>query len=149
MSPLSRKLYLPLALIAVACLCTSCYDEGTKINPEERVVGMWQLSHTYLNGTEIDSTTYYANKPGVYYYIYADHIMSVMTYYNGQIRESTFSTYYFDKKYQNFTVDFSLLGRRYQYTAVIKKLSKKEFIYEYDDKYGNHWRLEMNSRSSI
>ena len=143
-----RRFFLAFAIMASALLFTSCYDEGSKINPEERIVGVWELSHTYLNGEEIDSTTYYANKPGTYYYIYADHIMTVMALYNGQIRESSFSTYYFSNKYQNITVDFSLLGRRYQYTAAIKKLSRKQFFIEYDDANENHWRLEMNSRSS-
>ena len=48
--------------------------------PEYRIVGSWQVTHTYLNGTEIDSTNsdlvyetgYRANIPGTYYYIYAD-----------------------------------------------------------------------------
>ena len=46
-------------------------------------------------------------------------------------------------------MDFKLKTQRYYYVADIKKLSKKELFYEYDDDYGNHWRLELACISRV
>ena len=124
--------------------------------PEYRIVGSWQVTHTYLNGTEIDSTNsdlvyetgYRANIPGTYYYIYADYVMQVMTYYNGDIRYSSAGNWYFQNDFKDLGLQFSILGKRYNYVAAIQKLSRRELIYEYDDTEGNHWKLHLNSRSS-
>lgn len=124
--------------------------------PEYRIVGSWQVTHTYLNGTEIDSTNsdlvyetgYRANIPGTYYYIYADYVMQVMTYYNGNIRYSSAGNWYFQNDFKDLVLQFSILGKRYNYVAAIQKLSRRELIYEYDDTEGNHWKLHLNSRSS-
>ena len=124
--------------------------------PEYRIVGAWQVTHTFLNGTEIDSTNrdlvyetgYRANIPGTYYYIYADYVMQVMTTYNGEIRYSSAGSWYFQNDFKDLVLQFSILGKRYNYVAAIQKLSRKELIYKYDDDQGNHWELYMNSRSS-
>lgn len=135
-------------LIGISLFCTSCYDESAKINPEYRIIGAWHLSHTYLNGESTDTASYLAFRPGTYFDIYADHILNVMVYHNGQIRESTFSTWQLLNNNDNLALDFSVLGRHYQFTATIKKLTRKELIFEYDDAEQNHWRLEFYSRSS-
>jgi len=147
-----HKTVLSAILIATAILGTSCrYDEGPGISiysPEYRIIGSWQLNHCYLNGTEVDSTAYTANNSGNYYYIYADYVMSVMAYYNGEIRQSTFGTWYLQNDSKELVLSFTLLGKRYSYTADVKKLTRKELNFEYDDADGNHWRLELGSRSS-
>lgn len=142
-----------LAFVLLSVVSVSCYDEGgSRSNYDYRIIRSWQLTHCYLNGTEIDSTnttTYYANDPGSYYYIYADHVLNVMTYHNGLVRQSTAGFWYFpEKDPDHLVMEFSLLGKNYKYTAVVKKLTHKELFYEYDDANGNHWRLEMNNRSS-
>ncbi len=124
--------------------------------PEYRIIGSWQVTHTYLNGTEIDSTNvdllyetgYRANTPGTYYYIYADYVLQVMTFYNGEIRYSSAGNWYFQNDFKDLVMQFSILGKRYNYVAAVQKLSRKELIYEYDDDMGNHWKIFMNSRSS-
>lgn len=145
----SRHILL-LALFSIcSVICTSCYDEwGAHKNAEIRIIGSWQITHTYLNGVEIDSTDYYANMPGTYYYIYADYVLSVMTFHNGQYRYSTTGLWYLTDHNKNLVAEFSILGKNYSYTAYITKLSKRELFYEYDDLDGNHWRLELNSRSA-
>lgn len=123
--------------------------------PEYRIIGTWQITHTYLNGTEIDSTNseliyntgYRANIPGTYYYIYADYVLEVMAYYNGAIRYSSTGNWFFQNDYKDLVMRFSILGKRYDYMAAVQKLSRRELIYEYDDPDGNHWRIQMNSRS--
>lgn len=125
--------------------------------PEYRIIGSWQITHTYLNGTEIDSTNselvnetgYRANIPGCYYYIYADYMLQVMAYYNGDIRYSSAGNWHFQNDYKDLVLNFTILGKRYQYTAAIQKLSRKELIYKYEDEDGNHWEIWMNSRSNF
>lgn len=115
---------------------------------EYKIVGAWQVSHTYLNGEAIDSTVYIGFTPGTYYYMYADHVMAVRGIYNGEYRESTFATYIADQKAKTVEFNYSLYGRRYHFIADIKRLTKKDFFIEFDDDKGNHWRLEMFTRSN-
>lgn len=150
-------------------VCTVCfalfvlagcrYPEGPGLSfhdPEYRIVGFWQITHTYLNGTQIDSTAStavsetgcLANNPGTYYYIYADYILQVMAYHNGEYRKSTYGNWYFEDNYRNLVMRFTVLGKKYSYTASVKKLSRREMIFEYTDEQNNEWRIVMNSRSS-
>ncbi len=147
-----KRIIIALALVITATLAVSCYPgggaTGGNINePEYRIVGTWQITHTYLNGVEIDTTRYHANKPSTYYYFYADHPLQVMGYHNEQIRYSTTGFWYFSNKNKNLDITLSFLGRRYEYSAVIYKLTKRELIYDYTDEYGNEWRLQLNNRS--
>lgn len=144
-----------IAIISLcAVLSVSCYPGGGTTggninNPEYRIVGPWQITHTYLNGVEIDSTNYYANQPGAFYNFYADHPLEVMNYVNGQVRYSINGFWYFtddNSKLQISKVNF--MGRRYEYTAEIYKLTRRELIYDYYDDNGNHWRIHMNNRST-
>ena len=148
-----HKLILAFVIAASALAVTSCYDEGgSRTNYDYRIIRTWQLTHTYLNGTEIDSTnttTYYANTPGTYYYFYADYVLGVMAYHNGMVRQSTAGFWYFpENDPDHLVLEFSLLGKNYKYTATVKKLTHKELFFEYDDQNGNHWRLELSNRSS-
>lgn len=152
--------YLIVAMLGLAAVtCTSCrYPQPvfSLHNSEYRIIGSWQIGHTYLNGTEIDSTHSsaieatgsLANNIGTFYYIYADYVMQVMVYYNGDVRYSTTGNWYFQNNYKDLVISFHILGKKYQYVAAVQKLSRKELIYEYDDEDGNHWRIEMFSRSS-
>ena len=146
------KLYIILAMGLFALAFTSCnpYPEGPLFGlhtPEYRIIGTWQVSHTYLNGEEVDSTDYNANNPGAFYYFYADHVLMVAASYNGLVRESGFASYRLSDDNKQLLIDFTL-ARRYSYVADIKRLTRKELSYEYDDEFGNHWRIEMFSRSS-
>lgn len=151
--------HFPIFILAfcfaiVAVSFTGCYPEGGarggNINaPDYRIIGTWQITHTTLNGTEIDSTDYLCNQPATFYYFYADHVLNVMTYYNGQIRESTAGFWYFKDKNKILNLDFSLVGQRTLFDANIIKLTRRELIYEYDDEEGNHWKIQLNNRSII
>ena len=143
-----RKTFIAILLGFVALCCTSCYPESTKISPEYRIINAWKVVHVYLNGETVEEADLHANRPGVYYYIYADHILTVMLYYNGQVRESTFSMWRLQDKNTRLSLDFTILGHHYQYTAKVMKLTKKELIFEYDDEENNHWRLVLYAQSS-
>ncbi|MBR6133059.1 MAG: hypothetical protein IKQ20_14525 [Bacteroidales bacterium] len=148
-----RKITISALFILTAIAVSSCYEEGGarggNINePEYRIVKPWQITHTYLNGEEITETDYYANRPSTFYYIYADCVLSVTAYFNGQVRESTAGHWIFKDHNKILEMEFSLLGYHYFYQATVKKLTKNDLIYEYDDPDGNHWRIEMGSRAS-
>ena len=106
------------------------------------------MSHTYLNGEEIDSTEYIGYAPQTYYYIYADHVMSVMARYNGEYRESTFAMWVADQKNKTVNFQYTFYGKEYDFTAKILKLNRNELLIEFTDEKGNHWKLQMFSRSN-
>lgn len=136
-------------MAAVAFSSCENYPEGVPsfYSSEYRIVGSWQVSHTYLNGTEIDSTDYIGYAPSTFYYMYADHVMSLTGIRNGQLRQSSFATYILDPKTKTIQFDYTFFGKHYDFTADIMRLSRKEFFIEFDDEYGDHWRLELFSRS--
>ncbi len=154
-----KKLLFATLLSLLAVTLVSCrYPQPvfSLHKPEYRIIGVWQVTHSYLNGTEIDSTNrelvyetgYRANIPGTYYYIYADYVLQVMASYNGEIRYSSAGNWYFQNDFKDLVMRFSILGKRYDFIASIQKLSRRELIYEYDDPDGNHWKILLNSRSN-
>lgn len=138
---------LIILLVAVLTVALTACDE--MFSMEYKIVGMWQVSHTYLNGEEIDSTNYAGYNVGTYYYIYADHVMEVRAKRNGEWRSSTFATYVIDQKAKTVEMQYTLMGNNYKFLADIDKLTKKEFFIEFDDQHGDHWRLEMFTRSNL
>ena len=135
-------------LLVTAALALTCWGCDQLFSYEYKIVGSWQIAHTYLNEEEIDSTDYVGYAPSTFYYMYADHVMSLMGVYNGQIRQSSFATYIVDQKAKTVSFDYTFFGKRYNFVADIKKLARKEFIIEFNDENGDHWRLEMFSRSN-
>lgn len=115
---------------------------------EYRIVGIWQLSHTYVNGEAVDSVEYIGFSPSAYYYFYADHMMAVRAICNGTVRESVASYYILDSKTKKIEISYSLYGHQYHFIADIDRLTRKDFFIEFDDEKGDHWRLEMFSRSN-
>ena len=148
---MKKKLQIIIVAVLAAIAFSSCenYPEGVPsfYSSEYRIVGSWQVAHTYLNGVEIDSTEYIGYAPTTFYYMYADHVMSLTGIYNGQLRQSSFATYILDPKAKTIKFDYTFFGKHYDFTADIRRLSRKEFFIEFDDEYGDHWRLEMFSRS--
>lgn len=143
MSKIARICIVVLCGIA-AIVCTSCEN---LFSIEYRIVGSWQVSHTYLNDVEIDSTEYIGYAPQTYYYIYADHVMSVMARYGNEYRESSFALWVADQKNKTVNFQYTFFGREYDFTANILKLTKSELLLEFNDDKGNRWKLQMFSRS--
>ena len=141
----TAKIWVALLCGIAAIVCISCEN---LFSIEYRIVRSWQVSHTYLNGEEIDSTEYIGYAPKTYYYIYADHVMSVMARYNGEYRESTFAMWVADQKKKTVNFQYTFYGKEYDFTAKILKLNKNELLIEFDDEKGNHWKLQMFSRSN-
>lgn len=134
-------------LVLSSLFLSSCrYEEEPGISflePEYRIVGDWVLDHVYLNGVLVTESDFLANRPGNYYLIYYDGVLQVNTFYNNTIRYSNYGYWHFENNAKNLVLEFNLINHKYYYVARIKRLTKYELFYEYDDEYGNHWRLEM------
>jgi len=127
------------------------YKEGPFMSftsPDKRIVASWSLQHLYKNGEEVKSSEYAALKVGNVYAFHAYGPLVVSAYINGEIRESYTGTWQFENNKKDVHIKFFLADRQYDYTASIKKLSKNEFIYEYDDTTGAHWRLQMYAQAN-
>lgn len=140
-----KRIIILLAL-AVVC-CTACrYKEGPGISfvaPEYRITGNWNLERVFLNGTQITESNYLANTPSTYYIFEMDGIVDVLYWYENAMQSAVYGNWHFQNNCKQLVMDFKLRTQRYYYVADIKKLSKRELFYEYDDDYGNHWRLEL------
>lgn len=140
------KRIIILLAIAVVC-CTACrYKEGPGISfvsPKYRIMGNWNLEKVYLNGQQISESTYLANIPNTYYMFDLDGILDILYLHDNTVQYSLYGTWKFQDNCKELVMDFQLRTQKYYYVAEIKKLSKKELFYEYDDAYGNHWRLEL------
>ena len=75
--------------------------------------------------------------------------MEVRAYRNGEWRTSTFATYIVDQKEKTVEMQYTLMGNNYKFLADVDKLTRKEFFIEFDDQHGDHWRLELFSRSNL
>lgn len=136
-----------LVLILASCLCGACrYPEGpgiSFIDPEYRIIGNWNLEKVWLNGEEITTTDVIPNRVNNYYMFSSDYILTIYTYYNNAIHYSNYGNWGFKNNCKILAVEYSMMNRKYYYEASVKKLTKKEMIYEYDDEKGNHWRLYL------
>ena len=146
-----KRIIILLAL-AVVC-CTACrYEEGPGISfvaPEYRMMGNWNLEKVFLNGEQITETEYLANVPNTYYIFDLDGIVDVIYLYNNAMQRAVYGRWHFQNNCKELVMDFQLKTQKYYYEATIKKLTKKELIYEYDDIHGDHWRLEMVCLSRV
>ena len=144
---------LILSIISITpFIFSSCeiYPEGklSIFSSEYRLVNVWEVSKSYKNGVEVTETEHTGFAPRTYYYIYGDHVLRVMARYNNEIRESTYATWVLDTKSKTIQFNYTLIGKRYFFTANIRKLSRQELIIEFNDENSDRWRLEMLAQSS-
>ena len=146
-----KRIIIMLA-VAMVC-CTACrYEEGpgiSFISPEYRIMGNWNLEKVFLNGSQISETNYLANNPNTYYLFEYDGVFDLLVYSNNAIHRAAYGSWRFQNNCKELIMDFQVKTQKYYYVARIKKLSKKELIYEYDDAYGDHWRLELACISRV
>ena len=146
-----KRTFVLLALVAV--ILTGCrYKEGPGISfvaPEYRMMGTWNLEKVFLNGTQITETEDLANVPNTYYTFDLDGIVDVIYFSNNTMNSAVYGRWHFQNNCKELVMDFQLKTQRYYYEAVIKKLTKRELFYEYDDLHGDHWRLEMACISRV
>ena len=137
-----------MAVTTVSCR----YDEGPFVSfrkAEDRLVGYWKLADVYKNGEAVDSTNVLPNRPGNFYAFFTERMISVSALDGTTWYESVYGGWEFEDHNKELYVTFVLKNKKYEYTAVIKRLTRDELVYEYDDEKGDHWRFEFDSRSSL
>ncbi len=142
------SLLLFLVVTSVSCR----YAEGpymSFVSPEVRLVGYWKLDAVYCNDTKMDSTDVLPNNPGCYYAFFTERMVSVSALQGTTYYESMYGEWALVNHEKELFVNFVLRNKRYTYTAVIKKLSKKILVYEFYDDKGDKWRFEFFTRSNI
>ena len=98
---------------------------------------------------KIDSTDVLPNKPGCYYAFFTERMVSVSALQGTTYYESMYGEWALQNHEKELYVNFVLRNKRYTYTAVIKKLSRKILVYEFYDDHGDKWRFEFFTRSNL
>lgn len=147
-------IYLILAVMAV-CTVACRYDEGPFLSfrkPEERIVGYWKLKEVYRNGEQITESSEVSlpHQPGSYYAFFTERMMSVSALKDSTLwKESDNGAWDFENNCKDVWIWFIMNNRTYEYQANIKKLTRDELIYEFNDAYEDHWRFVFESRSTM
>lgn len=146
----STRLLLVMLLVLGTSSCR--YEDGPYISfssPETRLVGYWKLSKTELNGNEVTTPSNISNLPGNYFAFFIERMLAVTTVKDGVITESVSGYWEFQNNEKELIVNFVLANKKYSYIAEIKRLTKKELVYEYTDENGDTWNLTFDSRSNL
>jgi hypothetical protein len=127
-------------LIAVFCFSTfaSC-------DREEMIVNSWNLRTVLKNGEpHYDSLQFHLiPKYTTYYFYYAQtHSLNVKTFALDQLATSADGYYRFKNK-STLELRFTLLYKKYEIEAKIKKLNSRELNLEYTDKEGDTYFMKL------
>lgn len=145
-------IYMVLAVMAL-CVVSCRYDEGPFLSfrkPEDRIVGYWKLKEVYENGQQVTENVPLPNQPGSYYAFFTERMLSVTALKDSTVwKESDNGAWNFDNHYKEIMVWFIMNNKTYEYQATIKRLTRDELIYEFNDKNQDHWRFVFESRSSM
>jgi len=109
---------------------------------EEMLYNTWNLQSVTLNGQALnDSSQFNVIPKYTYYTFFYGNSLTVQTFAEGQITTSSDGFY---KLSGNSTLEmsFTILYKKYIINAKIKKLTKKELNFEYEDK-GNTYFLKL------
>lgn len=130
----SVKFYIYF-LIAASFLGTSCQKQKT-----DRLEGYWHLQHVTQCDT-VPKTFLPGDNPGNYFAFFEDNTLSV-TYVEGNNRTESFQgKWILESRNKNLTMNFLLIGKRYNRMYNVKKLTKKEIRLEYSDVNGDLWKF--------
>ena len=109
---------------------------------EEKLYNSWQLQSVKINGeSRTDSLQYNLILNYTYYTFFYQNSLTVLTYAMGQITTSS-DGYYELAGNSRVKMHFTILNKRYDIDAKIKKLTRKELNLEYEDK-GNTYFLKL------
>ena len=134
---LFRRLNFCFFALLLFCFFTlnSCDKETTLRN-------RWNLQKVFINGEEVSNSTeynllpYYTN-----YFFYYENSLNVSTYVKGEATESADGWYQLESK-STIHMRFTILHKRYDIKAKIKKMTKKEMHLEYTAN-GNKYLLKL------
>ena len=115
---------------------------STSCDPEETIVGSWNLQAVLMNGEAYtDSTQFHLSTKYTYYNFFYMNSLDVRTYANGQPTASSNGFYKFTSK-STLEMRFTLLYQQNEIKAKIKKLTRRELNLEYEDD-GNTYLLKL------
>jgi len=128
--------FSPFLLFSLLLFSLSSCDK------QEMLYNTWQLQSVKVNGQPYTDSVQYNLIPNyTYYYFFYENSLMVRTYAMGQITTSADGFYKLDSK-SKLEMRFTILNKRYNINAKIKKLTKKELNLEYEDK-GNTYFLKL------
>jgi len=122
--------------VLLFCFLLSACDK------QERLYNRWNLQYVTMNGVEIKDTSQYNVIP--YYTTYSflyENRLNIYTYARGVFVE-TADGFYQRKKNSMLNMSFTIMNKKYDIKAKVKKLTKKEMHLEYTDK-GNKYFLKL------
>jgi hypothetical protein len=126
-------LFVPF-IIALSSLATSC-------DKENMLYGTWRLQAVLMNGDTLNDTLQFNVIPKytIYEFFY-EHTFTVKTYISGQSVTSPEGFYNITNN--SLHMRYTLLYRRYDIPAKIKKLTRRELNLEYEYE-GNSYFLKF------
>ena len=94
----------------------------------------WTLQSVTINSTPIDSTQiqYHLLTKYTDYVFFMENSLCIDTYVNGQFTSSADGAYKFVNK-STLEMKFTILNKRKEITAKIKKLTKREMNLQYEE----------------
>jgi hypothetical protein len=123
-------------------LSAFCLFAFTSCDKEEKLYNYWNLQSVLMNGEPLNDSLQFNLIPYFTYYTFSyASSLEVSTFALGKFMSSSDGFYYFDSK-STIKMRFTLLYTRYDITAKIKKLTRKELNLEYEDN-GNTYFLKL------
>ena len=136
---LNKGLRNYILLFCASALLLFCFSSCDK---EEMLKSRWNLQTVKKNGSSYNDTTIFHLIPRyTYYSFYYENSLNIEAYGIGKPTESSNGYYKLEKKSKLY-MRFSIQNQHNEFTAKIKKLTKKELHLEYSDK-GNTYFLKL------
>jgi len=141
--PMNWRGISPVSLLSALLLF--CFFTFTSCDREELIVNSWNLRTVLKNGEPFTDTMQFHLIPKhtnyAFYYPQTSSLL-VKTYALNQIATSADGNYYFKDK-STIWMRFTLLYKRYEIEATIKKLNGRELNLEYKDKEGDIYFMKL------
>jgi hypothetical protein len=134
---------LKIIYIILLISCFSGLFISGSCDKEELLYGRWYLQSSLVNGEPLtDSTQYNILPKYTYYTFFYEQTLTITTYALRIVQNSTEGFY--SIKNSTLTMKYTLPPKRYEITAKIKMLTKRELKIEYDYN-GNTYLLDFFS----
>jgi len=136
----------PFAPYAFCFLLSAfCLFSLSSCDKEELLYNTWNLQSVTMNGQPFSDSLQYNLLPTyTYYSFFYQNSLTVRTYAMEQITTSSDGFYQLESG-SKVEMRFTILNKRFNINAKIKKLTKKELNLEYEDK-GNTYFLKLYAK---
>jgi hypothetical protein len=130
-------------LLYIPCVICLFILTGCPGSREDILYGDWRLQTVLMNGKPLEDSLQYNVAPNTRYTFFYFNSLTITAFVSGQPTTS-FDGYYFFKDRSTLEMKYTLWYERYDITAKIKKLTKRELNLEYEDN-GNTYFLTLYS----